>query len=193
MSKGKRLSDKQLKFCEEYLIDLNATQAAIRAGYSKNYATAQGYKLLVNVGVQKQIQKIQAELRYKAKSGSKIAGPEELLEEYTKIIRFDPRKLVDKNGKFKELKDLDDDTAKVLKIFRITKHQEELKDGTIIKRFATSIVWLDKLKAINSIAKILGLYEKNWAQKIGKETVGRSDIGPNVMKKALEILTNRPN
>ncbi len=49
MSNGKRLSDKQLKFCEEYLMDLNATQAAIRAGYSKNYATAQGYKLLVMV------------------------------------------------------------------------------------------------------------------------------------------------
>lgn len=193
MSKGKRLSDKQLKFCEEYLMDLNATQAAIRAGYSKNYATAQGYKLLENVGVQKQIQKIQAELREKAKRDSKIASPEEILEEYTKIIRFDPRNLVDKNGNFKGLKDLDDDTVKVLKIYRIIKNQKELKNGTIIKKFAISIVWLDKLKAIISIAKILGLYEKNWVQKITKEAVRSSDLEPSVMRKALEILTNSQN
>ncbi len=34
-SKGRGLTDKQKRFVEEYLIDLNATQAAIRAGYSK--------------------------------------------------------------------------------------------------------------------------------------------------------------
>lgn len=33
-----RLTDKQRKFCDEYLIDLNATQAAIRAGYTEKYA-----------------------------------------------------------------------------------------------------------------------------------------------------------
>mgnify|MGYP000096168360 CR=1 FL=1 len=34
------LNEKQLRFCEEYIIDLNATQAAIRAGYSKKLHTA---------------------------------------------------------------------------------------------------------------------------------------------------------
>lgn len=44
-------------FCEEYLIDLNATQAAIRAGYSERTATAQAARLLTNVNVQEYIQK----------------------------------------------------------------------------------------------------------------------------------------
>lgn len=44
------LSPKQSKFANEYLIDLNATQAALRAGYSK--PNKQGPRLLVNVGIQ---------------------------------------------------------------------------------------------------------------------------------------------
>ena len=46
MSKGRRLSDKQLKFFERYLMDLNVTQAVINAGHSKNYAPDLGYELL---------------------------------------------------------------------------------------------------------------------------------------------------
>lgn len=51
-----KLTDKQEKFCEEYLVDLNATQAAIRAGYSMKTAAAQAARLLINVNVQKEIQ-----------------------------------------------------------------------------------------------------------------------------------------
>jgi phage terminase small subunit len=43
--------NKQERFVEEYLIDLNATQAAIRAGYSAKTAEAQGSRLLSNVNV----------------------------------------------------------------------------------------------------------------------------------------------
>ena len=42
------LTDKQKRFCDEYLIDLNATQAAIRAGYTEKYANTNASKLLQN-------------------------------------------------------------------------------------------------------------------------------------------------
>lgn len=42
MAKKGKLTDKQQRFVEEYLIDLNATQAAIRAGYSAKTANEQG-------------------------------------------------------------------------------------------------------------------------------------------------------
>ena len=45
------LNDKQRRFVAEYLIDLNATQAAIRAGYSKKTAGSQGQRLLTNVEI----------------------------------------------------------------------------------------------------------------------------------------------
>lgn len=55
------LTDRQARFCEEYLIDLNATQAAIRAGYSEKTANEQGARLLANVSVQEKIAKLKAE------------------------------------------------------------------------------------------------------------------------------------
>lgn len=58
-----KLSDKQKRFCEEYLIDLNATQAAIRTGYSEKTAKEQASRLLTNVNVTAYIQSKQAEIR----------------------------------------------------------------------------------------------------------------------------------
>jgi phage terminase small subunit len=49
------LTDKQAKFVDEYLIDLNATQAAIRAGYSANRASEIGYQQLRKTTVQEAI------------------------------------------------------------------------------------------------------------------------------------------
>lgn len=51
-----KLTPKQERFVEEYLVDLNATRAAERAGYSARTANEQGARLLVNVSVQKAIQ-----------------------------------------------------------------------------------------------------------------------------------------
>nr|DAK89753.1 MAG TPA: Terminase small subunit [Caudoviricetes sp.] len=56
------LTDKQKRFCEEYLIDLNATQAAIRAGYSPKTAEQTASRLLRNVKLQEYIAERQKEL-----------------------------------------------------------------------------------------------------------------------------------
>jgi phage terminase small subunit len=53
-----KLSPKQEQFCREYLIDLNATQAALRAGYSAKTAYSQGQRLLKDVEVQACVQKL---------------------------------------------------------------------------------------------------------------------------------------
>lgn len=51
-----KLNERQERFCNEYLIDLNATQAAIRAGYKETTAYSMGQRLLKNVEVQAYIQ-----------------------------------------------------------------------------------------------------------------------------------------
>ena len=56
-----KLTPKQEQFCREYLIDLNATQAAIRAGYSEKTANAQAGRLLVNVSVAERIAELKQE------------------------------------------------------------------------------------------------------------------------------------
>lgn len=61
MAKKGELTEKQQRFVEEYLIDLNATQAAIRSGYSAKTADVQGSRMLANVKVQQAISEIMAE------------------------------------------------------------------------------------------------------------------------------------
>ena len=60
MADASKLTPKQSAFVAEYLIDLNATQAAIRAGYSQRTANTQGNRLLVNVSVAEAIAKAKA-------------------------------------------------------------------------------------------------------------------------------------
>ena len=55
--KNQKLTEKQKNFCREYLVDLNATQAAIRAGYSKKTAGEMGHETLKKPQIQKQLQK----------------------------------------------------------------------------------------------------------------------------------------
>ncbi len=58
-----KLTEKQQRFCDEYLIDLNATQAAIRAGYSERTANEQGARLLAKVSVQEYVAERKADRR----------------------------------------------------------------------------------------------------------------------------------
>jgi len=82
------LNAKQQRFVEEYLVDLNATQAAIRAGYSKRTAEQQGSRLLSNVKVAKAVSKAQEAL-------SERAGitQERVLKRFEQIAFADPNAL----------------------------------------------------------------------------------------------------
>ncbi len=60
------LTPKQDTFCREYLVDLNATAAARRAGYSNGTAHVQGPRLLANVRVAERIEELQSEAAERA-------------------------------------------------------------------------------------------------------------------------------
>jgi phage terminase small subunit len=62
----KRLTDKQRAFCEQYLIDLNATQAAIRAGYAKKTARQIGTENLSKPVIKAAIQRAMVKVAEKA-------------------------------------------------------------------------------------------------------------------------------
>lgn len=76
------LTAKQQRFCDEYLIDLNATQAAIRAGYSKKTAYAIGVENLKKVELKKYI-----EARMAEKEAELIADQDEILKYLTAVMR----------------------------------------------------------------------------------------------------------
>ena len=77
-----KLTEKQKRFCDEYLIDLNATQAAIRAGYSKKTAKVIGQENLT-----KPYLKAFIDERLKQLEDKRIAKADEVLKYLTKGMR----------------------------------------------------------------------------------------------------------
>ncbi|MCI2869465.1 terminase small subunit [Staphylococcus hominis] len=77
-----KLTRRQELFIEEYLIDLNATQAAIRAGYSQKTARSQGQRMLTKVDIQKAISE-----RMEEKKSDIIMKQDEILERLTSQAR----------------------------------------------------------------------------------------------------------
>ena len=78
----RELTAKQQRFCDEYLIDLNATQAAIRAGYSKKTAYSIGQENLKKPEINAHIEKRMAE-----KEEALIAKQDEVLKYLTAVMR----------------------------------------------------------------------------------------------------------
>lgn len=77
-----KMTAKQQRFCDEYLIDLNATQAAIRAGYTAKYANTNASKLLQITTIQDFIKK-----RMDEKEKQLIADQDEVLKYLTAVMR----------------------------------------------------------------------------------------------------------
>ena len=77
-----KMTVKQKRFCDEYLIDLNAPQAAIRAGYSEKYAHTNAAKLLQNTTIKAFIDERMAE-----KESELIADQNEVLKYLTSVLR----------------------------------------------------------------------------------------------------------
>ncbi len=77
-----KLTRKQQRFADEYLVDANATQAAIRAGYSEKTAYSQGQRLLKNVEVKKYIEEQLERIH-----NEKIADAQEVMMYLTSVLR----------------------------------------------------------------------------------------------------------
>lgn len=103
------LNARQLRFIDEYLIDMNATQAAIRAGYSKKTAAEQGYDLLRHPQIAPAIAAKRQELSHKA--GITV---EAVMNELRRIAFSDVRALYHDNGRLKMPHEMDDAAAAAL-------------------------------------------------------------------------------
>lgn len=152
-----KLTLKQQRFSEEYLIDLNATQAAIRAGYAKRTASQQGARLLTNVKVQAYIGERRKGLSEKAEIDAA-----DVLRQVARMALFDPRKVFDDQGNPLPVHELPDDVAFAVQGLKVRKEYNDEDDGpaTILEyRMA------DRNSAADKLMKHLGLYEQDNAQK----------------------------
>lgn len=146
------LTEKQRRFCEEYLIDLNATQAAIRAGYSEDTAGQIGWENLKKPEIQEYLKTRQNELQEATGITQK-----RVLEEYAKVAFLDIRKFYTVDGALKPVHDLDDEAAGALAGVEVYEEKTGAEDVEAIGT-TKKIKTYDKVKALDSLARHLGMF-----------------------------------
>ena len=149
------LTAKQERFVAEYLIDLNATQAAIRAGYSEKTAHAIGPENLGKPLIQAAISQAQAK-----RSERTEITQDRVLSELAKIGFSDLRKVVTEYGGLVDVQHWDDDTAGAIAAVEVVKRPSgEYDDDNrpIIEHVAKIKTW-DKLSALEKLGKHLGMF-----------------------------------
>lgn len=141
-----KLTEKQQRFVDEYLIDLNATQAAIRAGYSVKTANEQGARLLANVSVQQKIAEKMAD-----RSKRTGVNQDRVVLELAKIAFVKITDIVDSEGKIKSTASEDD-----LACIESVKYKgSESETSSSVER---EMKLSSKLKALELLGKHLGMW-----------------------------------
>jgi len=159
---------RQACFVREYLIDQNATQAALRAGYSQKAARQIGAENLSKPAVAAAIAEGLAEIeaRQKARLDEMELTAARVERETARIAFFDPRKMFTAEGAPIPLNELDADTAACI----VGLDVEEVWEGKGAERVFVGHVKkykiADKNTALDRAAKILGMYEKDNAQRV---------------------------
>lgn len=146
MAKKDNLTEKQRMFVEEYLIDLNATQAAIRAGYSAKTADQQGSRMLANVKVQQAIAERMAE-----RSKRTGVNQDRVVLELSKIAFLKMTDVVDRNGAIKQ--DASEDDLACIESIKYKESDNEY--GGSVER---EVKVASKLKALELLGKHLGMW-----------------------------------
>jgi len=148
-----KLTPKQKAFVEEYLIDLNATQAAIRAGYSKKTARKIGQENLTKPDIQKAIQAAMDE-----RSKRTEVTADRVIKELAKIAFADIRDFVmwDENGV--EILPSADVDGTVLAEVSETINIQTFPNGGEVEKRQKKVKLHDKMKALELLGKHLALF-----------------------------------
>ena len=145
----KKLTAKQQRFVEEYLVDLNATQAAIRAGYKADNAFQTGAENLRKPNIAKKIQEYMQE-----RSKRTEVTADKVLGELAKIGFSDIRGAFDEYGNLKRPESWDDKTAAAISSIEVA--TKNLGDGEV--EYIHKIRLWDKKGSLELIGKHLRMF-----------------------------------
>ena len=161
-----KLTIKQQCFVNEYLIDLNATQAAIRAGYSAKTADAQGSRMLANVKVQQAISEAMAK-----RSRRTGVNQDRVVLELAKIAFVKMTDVVDSDGAIRE--DATDDDLACIESIKVKRSDTDT--GSSEER---EVKVASKLKALELLGKHLGMWNDKLDVNITQPIVisGEADL-----------------
>ena len=172
------MNDRQKRFADEYLIDLNAEAAAIRAGYSSRYARGNAHKLVANSCIQEYIKKKQKDREQRTEITQDMVLRELAIiafsnaADYAKVIEKEVTQevegveipVLDNEGKpvtYKTVEPIltDDLTEEQKKALAVIKKG---RDGFEVKPY-------DKLRALEMLGRHLGMWDKKSERDIEEQ------------------------
>lgn len=188
-SKDSPLTDQQQRFCEEYVIDCNATQAAIRAGYEEASAHVQGSRLLRNDKIQIAIQN-----HMSARSIRVQVSADTVLKELLAIATVDLAEAYDENNDLLPIHQIPKEVRKAIagiEVFTEVQYgpaQTASTDGGEVEKVKEVVGRTKKLKMNDKIKalELLGKHLKLFTDKIdvtGKVTLAELVAGAQDKKK----------
>ena len=142
----RELSEQRQRFVNEYLVDLNGTQAAIRAGYSVKTANEQASRLLANVSIQQAISEKMAE-----RSKRTGVNQDRVVLELAKIAFVKMTDIVDNQGRIRT--SATDDDLSCIESMKYKKSDSDT--GSMVER---EVKISPKLKALELLGKHLGMW-----------------------------------
>lgn len=166
----KKLTAKQEKFCQEYLVDLNATQSAIRAGYSVDTARAIGHENLTKPDIQLRLTELRTELN---NQNGNLA--QQVIDELKKIGFSNIQDFVQTGNEVKDISTLDRDKAAVISSIKKSKTTFGDGEGNEGEKETVEFKMWDKLNALEKLGKHLGIFEADNKQKKAVITVTVTD------------------
>lgn len=161
------MTDQQKLFADKYILLNNGTKAAVAAGYSEKSARSQASQLLALEEIEEYIEKQRAKAM--SKTGITI---EKVLNEYARIAFFDIREIYAPDGEMYNIHQFDDDTAHAIGSIETAEQWEKTEGGKYeITGTIKKVKPHDKIRALDSISKHLGIFEKDNRQKDKAATV----------------------
>ncbi|WP_166461188.1 terminase small subunit [Flavicella sediminum] len=150
------LRGKQKRFCEEYVVDQNATQAAIRAGYSEKTARSIGCENLTKPNILLYISDLQKEIQERNK-----ITIDECVSLLAKMARFDIADLYNDDGSLKPIKEIPKDVRLVIEGI----DSDEIRHNDVVIGNTKKVKLSSRRANLIELMKHLGGYEKDNKQK----------------------------
>jgi len=150
-----KLTEKQIRFCQEYIIDLNGTQAAIRASYSEDSAQQIASELLLKPVIQLYVQELLDDRASRTK-----ATADKAISEIYHLISFDASQIFNEEGCLKNIHTIPLNTRKAIasiEVFEEYSGKGTKNDPKQFIGYTKKIKFWDKPKSVELLARHLKL------------------------------------
>lgn len=185
----KGLNYRQMMFCAEFAVDLNGTQAAIRAGYAKDTADIHATRLLRIDSVKREISE-----RLMRKIRRTEINADIVLSDLLESARLDISAAYDQNGNLKPIHEIPEEIRREIVSIETEEEFAKVKDlagntNNEVVGWTKKVKFSDKMRAREILAKHLGIY-KDFADNIPPPVTLHFNVKQDEVKKFADALNS---